>query len=629
MNTFLKAVFIVGLSCSCLFGQSQQDKIPFGDLVGNVSVGEVSRGRQVQVPVILWGGDVPLFLANGGITTRPGSIYAKLGLDIKFVVRDDYPLQIREYVTGVSPLIRVTSDMGAMASEFLSRDPRTKPIMLFKMTNSLGDHFVGRAHIKSIKDFKGATICIARGAPHEGFLHRVLKDGTLSWDDINVIWTEAKDFAGLEGNAPGALFRKNSNIDICGVITPDMFGLTGAEDIHGVGTHDSPEGMVKGAHVVVSTQDRPQSIHDGFEGRKDWIDQNPDWIEKFTAGYLKGCEETLSLKKKYESTGSQEYLDLLNMVQEIYGVDLIPVPEIDAHGLILDCEYMLHPGNVEYFGSSQDQFTGFDAMMRTGLDFAVERGYASVRQAIIPSTINWNSSVFDFLKVKKASKKQRFDTVKAQEYVESLGGTDLMDDNTIYTVVINFDENQTEFSPLQYSSEFKKVVELSAQYSNSIFAIRGHADPKFFLQAVVYCGKERNIIDRRGSPGNYKYFVNRKELDITSIKEISELIQGGKLDGVVHPKVGMLSPSQMYQGAKSLAKTRSQNVLKAILDFAKISMNNYQIDISQIQPVGVGFDEPLNPLPRTSQEQLENMRVEFSLVRVKAEVLNDTSFDEL
>ena len=53
---------------------------------------------------------------------------------------------------------------------------------------------------------------------------------------------------------------------------------------------------VKGAHVVISTAHMSRSIADVYACRKDYYD-NRAWIDKFTAGYLKACEELVAAKK--------------------------------------------------------------------------------------------------------------------------------------------------------------------------------------------------------------------------------------------------------------------------------------------------------------------------------------------
>src|SRR4051794_16367131 len=53
----------------------------------------------VEVPFIFWGGDVATFHANGGLDTKPGSIFAKQGLKVKLTPGDDFPKQVENYLS--------------------------------------------------------------------------------------------------------------------------------------------------------------------------------------------------------------------------------------------------------------------------------------------------------------------------------------------------------------------------------------------------------------------------------------------------------------------------------------------------------------------------------------------------
>ena len=71
----------------------------FSDLVGNVRVEPVSTNKTVQVPYILWGGDIATFLANGDLKTKQGSIYQQMGLDMQLQAGDDFVGQVRNYLS--------------------------------------------------------------------------------------------------------------------------------------------------------------------------------------------------------------------------------------------------------------------------------------------------------------------------------------------------------------------------------------------------------------------------------------------------------------------------------------------------------------------------------------------------
>jgi len=585
----------------------------FRDLVGNVPVGRVGSAAKVQVPFIVWGGDVATFHANGGLSTKSGTIFNKQGLSLNLVPGDDFIQQVRDYMSGKSPLLRGTFRMIGMASEVIGGDPRTKGVVLFQLTWSAGDHAVAREKIKTIKDLKGAKVCLQKGGPHEGLLDDLLKDSGLSWKDVTVVW--AKDLTGTD-KSPATMFRKDKSIDVCFVISPDMLGLTSGLQSVGSGL----EGTVKGARVLASTAERSRSIADVYVVRKDFFDANRPWCEKFAAGYLKACEEVVDMKKQYESRGSKSFEQLLKLTQSIYGKDVLPTIEEDAYGLILDCAYVGHPGNVKFF-TAANNLSGFEAFQKAALDLAQTRGYAKVRAGLIPSSLNWSAAVFTgYLTKTDATKQDRFRAEAVMDEIEALNAGGSLDDNTIYEFSINFAPNQQEFSATQYGVEFQKVSELSAKYGNAVIAVRGHSDPTKILLETVRAGMKKGTLKRTGTRGSYTYYLKGKKLDLTATDRLAQSIQAGEFDGVAG-----ISPRETMQAALNLSRKRAEAVRAAVLAYAR--QKGIDMDQSQIQPVGVGITEPVIAKPSSMAEAEQNMRVEFRLIRVKAEVMNESDFD--
>ena len=585
----------------------------FQSLVGPLTVGAAGSAAKVQVPFIVWGGDVATFHANGGLATKPGTIFQKQGLTLNLVPGDDFVQQVRDYMSGKSPLLRGTFRMMGMASEVIGSDPRTKGVVLFQLTWSAGDHAVAREKIRTLKDLKGARVCLQKGGPHEGLLDDLLKDAGLSWKDVTVVW--AKDLTGTD-QSPAALFRKDPAIDVCFVISPDMLGLTSGLQSVGSGV----EGTLKGARVLASTAERSRSIADVYVVRKDFFDANRAWCEKFTAGYLKACEDVVDLKKEYESRGNKTFEALLTLTQSIYGKDVLPTIEEDAYGLILDCAFVGHPGNVKFFTAANNP-SGFEAFQKSALDLAQTRGYAKVRAGLIPSSLNWSGPAFTgYLTKTEVTKQDRFRAEAVMDEIEALNAGGSLDDNTIYEFGINFAPNQQEFSATQYGVEFQKVAELSAKYGNAVVAVRGHSDPTKILLETVRAGLKKGVLKKTGTKGDYTYYLKGKKLDLTATDALAKSVEAGEFDGAPG-----INPRETMQAALNLSRKRAEAVKVAVLDYAK--QRGIEMDQSQIQPVGVGITEPVIPKPASMAEAEKNMRVEFRLIRVKAEVMNESDFD--
>src|SRR5262249_54796672 len=88
-----------------------------------------------EVPFILWGGDVATFHANGGLETRPGSIFDKLGIRVKLKRGDKFEQeQVKPYLANQSPFLRGTMSMLAQVSEQVSRSPESRPVVFLQLT---------------------------------------------------------------------------------------------------------------------------------------------------------------------------------------------------------------------------------------------------------------------------------------------------------------------------------------------------------------------------------------------------------------------------------------------------------------------------------------------------------------
>ena len=597
------------LSLVLMYGGVGAGAQSFGELVGSVSVGPVKDGGAVEVPFITWGGDVATFYANGGLKTAEGSLLQRQGLNVSLRPGDDFVEQVRRYMAGDSPMLRGTLRMIGQASEVIGSDPRTKPVVFLQLTWSAGDHLVSRERLKTLDSLRGAKVVLQRGGPHVGMLDDALRAAQLKWSDLEVVWVD--DLTGPEG--PAARFREDESIDATCVITPDMLGLTGGLESTGSGA----EGTVAGARVLVSTAQMSRSIADVYAVRKDWFDANRPWVEKFTAGYLRASELTAAMRDGFEESGrGPEYLELLGLAREIYGREVLPTLEVDAHGLLLDCTFVGLPGNRAFF-EARGNLSGFEAKQAQALDLAVELGLAGER-------VGFLSPNFDYAQLIELGGLERTEGQGggriAAEAIDLFPDQAVADEDTLLSFTITFEPNQDEFSAQVYGPEFRRAVETASTFGNAVVVIRGHSDPTKTLVDLVRAGLSTGVLSRSGSSGDYQYFFDGRPIDLETTPRLLELIEAGRFDGVADA-----NPRETMQAALNLSRARAVAVRSAIVDFA--SDQGLRLDATQIQPVGVGVAEPLIAKPTNMSEARQNMRVEFRLVKVPAEVVSPSDFD--
>lgn len=581
----------------------------FSSLVGPVKVAPIQAGT-LKVPYLTWGGDVATFLANGDMKTKAGSAYNKLGLDLQLVAGDDFIGQVRNYVSGKTPFLRGTMHMLGMASEVIGADPNTKPVVILQLSWSAGDHIVGRSQLKSLNDLKGKKIACQKGGPHVGLLYDSLAAAKLTKADVTIVWVD--DLTGPKG--PADAFRNDSTIDACCVITPDMIGLTSGIDSAGSGA----EGTVEGAHVINSTQQMSRSIADVYAVRKDWYDANKAVVEKFVAGYLKGTQDLVALRRQFEESKkmSEPYKQILTLSQKTFGEQVLPTLDVDAHGLLLDCSFVGLPGQIAFF-QDKGNLSGFEGKMSSSLDLATSWGYASKRLGYDPINLNYQElAKLAEVEYSAPTTSERF--TGPAESKDMFFGENL-DANTIVSFTINFEPNITEFSADRYGAEFQRAAQAASTFGNAKVVIRGHSDPTKTLIDLVQAGIEKGLIKQAGQAPNFKYFLKGQPLDLTQTKTVLDLIKKGDFSG------GKTDPMVTMQAAMNLSMQRAEAVRAALGKFAQNEKVN--MDMSQIVPVGAGVTEPLIAKPRNMDEARENMRVEFRIVKVNAEALAPSDFN--
>ncbi|MCC9608865.1 hypothetical protein LOC68_08125 [Blastopirellula sp. JC732] len=606
---------LFALTASLLFFASQataQEK--FSSITGPLDVKPVQASEPIQVPFITWGGDAATFYANGGLDTKPESIYGKSGLKLKLTPGDDFVQQVKDYMGGKSPFLRGTMRMLGQASEVIGTDPRTKPVVVLQLSWSAGDHIVSRENLKTLNDLKRdgkkAKIACQQGGPHVGLLYDALAAAQLTNQDVEIVFVD--DLTGPNGAAEK--FRTDPTIDACCVITPDMIGLTGGVDSAGTGA----EGTVKGAHVLVSTQNMSRSIADVYAVRHDWYEANRDKVEKFVAGYLQGAVQVKKLRDDFEKTQrmSPEYRNLLAQCQTIFGEEVLPTLEVDAHGLLLDCNFVSLPGQIAFFEQTGN-LSGFNSKLSAALDLATQWGYASSRKGFDPSG-------FDYHKIAELAK---IEYSEPPRIVQGEGVMEFPDDDfdndTIVSFTISFEPNQTDFSVDRYGMEFDRALQSASTFGGAAVVIRGHSDPTKTLVQLLKAGMEKGIIRRTGQQGAYKYYLNTQngsnELDLGQTEAMVKLIKSGAFEGSAD------SPLQTMQAALNLSHARAEQVKQAIADYAE--KKGVNVNLSQLQPVGAGISDPVVSKPASMAEAKQNMRVEFRIVKVNPETLSESDFD--
>ncbi|MDM8554129.1 ABC transporter substrate-binding protein [Desulfococcaceae bacterium HSG7] len=527
------------------------------DQVVKTAVGDIKSGQAVRLPLITWGGDIATILANGNsdITIGGDSIFAKKKLKFKLVREDDFKKQIEAYLSGQTPFLRGTMGMINMAAEALSRDPRTKPVIIYQMTwSSGGDCLVVKSGINTAKDLKGKTIVLQAYGPHVDYLAKILKDAGLSMKDVNIRWV--KDLTGTENSPAEAFYQKE--IDAAFLIIPDGLMLTsnGA-----VGT--GAEGSVKGAKILLSTKTANKIIADVYAVRSDYLKNHRPAVQRFVHGLLQAEQQLKTLLKNKES-----HTEIYSRMIKFSARVLLDSEQAtaDAEALFGDCTYVGFKGNVKFFG---------DTKWPRNMKHLTDEIQASLITAkLLNKKVPIKHAKWDYNELKAGLsgvddvESPRFKKDAVARVVAKKQAMGTLDEGELFSFEINFKPNQKAFSEDLYAAEFKKVIELSATYGGAIITVEGHSDP-------------------------HKYNKLKK-------KNATPIVL-----------------KRTKQAAKNLSMNRGLAVRKSIIKFAQT--NGVPIDESQFTVIGHGITQPKYANPGTKEQWLENMRVVFRIIQIEAE----------
>lgn len=545
--------------------------LPLGAQTGSPALREVVKSpvqeckndTQTELPIITWGGDVATILANGDQRqTGKDSIFAKAGQRFKLFREDNFAKQIEAYLSCKTPYLRGTAGMINMASEAISADPRTAPKIVYQLTWSAGgDAIIVKEGIKSPKDLKGKIVALQAYGPHVDYLTKILADAGLAAGDVKVVWT--KDLTG-SGSTPAAAFAR-PEVHAAMVIIPDALAATSGGTV-GTGAEDS----VKGATIMLSTKSANRIIADVYAVRSDYFEKNRPAVESFVKGLLTAQEELKGLLKDRQSRKQQ-----LDRLLAASGELLLDSPQAtkDVEGMIADAEFAGYSGNVDFF-SNASYPRSFEKVTGEIQPAFIALGLISKPVALAGAGWDFNR-LGEGLAKKAPAESQRFDSSEVAKVVSKKQQQGTLDQGGLFSFEVYFKPNQTDFSADLYKDAFDKAIQLAATYGGSIITVEGHSDPLGYLK-----GRKAN------NP-----------------------------DSVL---------KQIRQSAKNLALSRANGVRDSLVSYAK--SKGMALDPSQFAVVGHGIDKPktglcgLDPCaPRTEQEWLDNMRVEFRIIQVEAE----------
>jgi ABC-type nitrate/sulfonate/bicarbonate transport system substrate-binding protein/outer membrane protein OmpA-like peptidoglycan-associated protein len=530
---------------------------PLRDVV-STRVGSVRSGT-LQVPLILWGGDVAT------IYTADNGLFKAEGLDVSLYREDVFRNQVESCLQGKTPYLRGTMGMINAAAEVFKKNG-LELVIIYQLTWSTGgDALVTRKNVKRPRDLRNKTIALQLYGPHMDYLANILDSANVPLSRVKFRWFKELQLPPYDTKGkiidPVSAFLEDSSIDGVMCIIPDALNLTSGGKV-GTGA----AGSVKGAGIILSTKTASRIIADVYAVRSDYFKRNKSKVAAFVRALMKGQEGLADLIAN-KSRQASEYRKLMGHAADLLLGAPQAIPDVEA--LLGDCQFVGYAGNVKFF-------TGKGTTRTVGrLTGEIQRSF--MKMGLMKGKVTLRSAGWDYAALarglpgitrKSVEVKRKFDIKKVEKRI-SVESSTWAEAGTLFQIEINFAPNQSAFSETQYAGDFNKALNIAQTYGGSLIIIEGHSDPLGILRAKQ----------------------NRK------------------------PAVEI---SQMEQQAKNLSLSRARAVRKTFLAYC--SRKGYKLDESQFVAVGMGIANPKYNPPRTKDEWAANRRVVFRIKQIEAEL---------
>nr|WP_024835494.1 phosphate ABC transporter substrate-binding/OmpA family protein [Clostridium sp. 12(A)] len=267
------------------------------DKDGNVINTEKNDNKTINLSLDEWIGWKSIIDANGGLSTKDGSIYSKLGINVNISIINDATQSSNAMVSGKIDAAGYTINRTAFLSKKFS-DAGINVIMPY-VTNfsNGGDGIIAKSEIKSVGDLVNAKIGVPQFSEAHSLVVWFVNQSDLSESDkskiiSNLILFETPD------EAAKAFFA--GQIDVAATWEPY---LTQAQNM-------------SGAHILFSTASSSSLIMDGILFNKAFAEKYPDVVSTFIDGALQASKlydtDTTTIKTvmpMFSTASDQDILD--------------------------------------------------------------------------------------------------------------------------------------------------------------------------------------------------------------------------------------------------------------------------------------------------------------------------------
>ncbi len=236
-----------------------------------------SADNPLKVSLVSFHGYAPALVANGkSLTTQPGSLFDRQGLQVEFVIQDDIPTLTTIFESGTAHCAWRTSDFWAQEHPNL-RNAGLDGKAIVVVDNTQGaDAIISRdPAIGRVEDLAGRSIALLQFTPSDGMVIDAIENSSMSArakQSVRFVYINAE-----EGTAGVRAALESGSVDAAALWDPDL---------------SLALNNVRGARVVYSTRTATNLIYDVIVCDQRHLD-NPDnqgVFQSFVNGWLEGVD---------------------------------------------------------------------------------------------------------------------------------------------------------------------------------------------------------------------------------------------------------------------------------------------------------------------------------------------------
>ena len=236
-----------------------------------------SAGNPLKVSLVSFHGYAPALLANGkSLTTQAGSIFAKQGVNVEFVIQDDIPTLSTIFESKTAQCAWRTSDFWAQEQPNL-RNAGLDGRAIMAVDNTQGaDAIIARnPQIQRVEDLADHSIALLQFTPSDGMTIDAIENSSMTArkkTSVRYVYINAE-----EGTAGVRAALESGSVDAIALWDPDLsLALKN----------------VPGAHVVYSTKIATNLIYDVIvcDSRVLNDPANEPAIQNFVTGWMNGVD---------------------------------------------------------------------------------------------------------------------------------------------------------------------------------------------------------------------------------------------------------------------------------------------------------------------------------------------------